>query len=95
MQVARDVPFADQGITSNQNTMLAKALASYFPGIGPHGLYRFTSLDALITGWDAASPARSAGPLVSSASDTALEVRSAPLHAVRRCADPTGNPYGS
>lgn len=50
-----EVSFADQGITSVKNTILAKALRSHFPGIAAHDLYRYTSLDMLRTTWDSAT----------------------------------------
>jgi hypothetical protein len=32
--------------------LLARRLRSFFPGIQPHDLYRYTSLAALLDGWD-------------------------------------------
>ena len=50
-------PFAEQGITSALIPALTRRLAPFFPGLNPHDLYRYTSLDALVIGWDAAATA--------------------------------------
>ena len=46
------VTFAEQGVTSAQIPLLARRLAPFFPGLMPHDLYRFTSIDALLAGFD-------------------------------------------
>ena len=78
VKVLRDVPFADQGIASAQHPLLAAALKAYFPGIGPHDFYRYTSLEMLCAEWDSASSQAMSAPLnLGSTSDkatAALEV---------------------
>jgi hypothetical protein len=52
IQITPAETFANQGIASQQLVPLAKALESFFPGVAAHDLYRFTSLQSLLQGWD-------------------------------------------
>jgi hypothetical protein len=44
-----DIEFSAQGITSVGFVELLPKLEPFFPGILPHDLYRFTTIDALIS----------------------------------------------
>ena len=46
-------PFPEQGMQSAQYPALARRLAAFFPGVAAHDLYRFTTVEALLHGWDA------------------------------------------
>ena len=69
-----DIPFAEQGITSAQHPLLAAALRGYFPGIGPHDFYRYTSLPMLCSKWDTIT-SQTTSVSLKSTSAAALEVR--------------------
>lgn len=75
IEIDAERPLADQGVTSAQIPLLTRRLAPFFPGLAPHDLYRFTSVRALLGGWDA--PSGSAGapqPSCPPASSASLDV---------------------
>ena len=67
-------PFPEQGLASAHYPALARRLALFFPGLKPHDLYRFTSVAALLEGWDAAPDAAAAAPTLGAHAAAALEV---------------------
>ena len=67
-------PFPEQGLASAHYPALARRLALFFPGLKPHDLYRFTSVAALLEGWDAAPDAAAATPTLGAHAAAALEI---------------------
>ena len=67
-------PFPEQGLASAHYPALARRLALFFPGLKPHDLYRFTSVAALLEGWDAAPDAAAAAPTLGAHATAALEI---------------------
>ena len=47
-ELCHSTSFAAQGIASQQLVMLAEALRPFFPGLAPHDLYRFSSIEDLL-----------------------------------------------
>ena len=74
MSLELGAPFPEQGLASAHYPALARRLAQFFPGLKPHDLYRFTSVAALLEGWDAAPDTAAAAPTVGAAAQAALEI---------------------
>ena len=48
MTLELGAPFLEQGLDSAHYTALAQRLALFFPGLKPHDLHDFTSVEALL-----------------------------------------------